>query len=167
MTIAAGVIVRETLKTDLGMFALWNRHDFSGIVDYETWRPAFGNDQAIERHIAKGTLVPIKVQSYGAACTFEIRVGSLNLPADLTPAEKRSIIDSSEPYLFRSLGGLNLSSIESIGSEVGNDVVRLRMIPGDYAVTVHRLGSLAFIILVNPEDGGIRYRSSAETFEAW
>lgn len=167
MTIAAGVVVRETLKTGLGMFALWNRPDFAGIMDYESWRPALGHDKAIERHIAKGALVPIKVQSYGAACTFEIRVGSPDLPAELTPEEKRSVIDSSEPYLFRSLGGLNLSSIESIGSEVGNDVVRLRMIPGEYAVTVHRLGGLAFVILVNPGDGAIRYRSSAETFEAW
>lgn len=163
MTIAAGVVVCETLKTGLGMFALWNRYDFATIFDYETWRSELGDDKALERHVAQGSLVPIKVHAYGAF-TFEIRVGSPEFPAELTPLEKRSAADSSDPYLFRSLGGLNLSAIEAIGSEVGNDVVRLRMVPGDYVVTVHRTRGPSFVVLVNPADRETRYRRSVETF---
>lgn len=149
MTTAAGIVVRETLKTGLGMFAIWNRQDFAEIFDYDTWKSAIGDDKAIRRHAAKGTLVPIPVQVPGAY-TFEIRVGSSDSPSELTPAEHRSVTDSSEPYRFRSLGGLNLSSIEAIGSEVGNDVARVRMTPSDYAIAVHRIGGLAFVVLVNP-----------------
>ena len=149
MTIAAGVVVRETLKTGLGMFALWNRPDFAGIVNYETWKSAIGDDGAIERQVAKGTLIPIKVHSYGAY-TFEIRVGSPESPAELTPAERRSVTEPSEPYLFHSQGGLNLSAIEAIGSEVGNDVARVRMVPGEYSVRIYRMEENAFVILVRP-----------------
>lgn len=146
--IAAGIVVRETLKTGLGMFALWNRYDFVGVFDYETWRSALGDDEALERQIAKGTLIPIRVQSCGTY-TFEIRVGSPDAPAELTPAEKRSVADLSGPFGFRSLGGLNLSAIEAIGSEVGNDVARVRMVPGEYSVTVYQLGEPSFVVLVN------------------
>lgn len=149
MTTAAGIVVRETLKTGLGMFAVWNRQDFSEIFDYDAWKSEVGDDKAIRRHAAKGTLVPIPVQSQGA-CTFEIRVGSPDSPAELTPAEHRSVIDSSDPHPFRSLGGLNLSGVEAIGSEVGNDVARVRMVPGDYGVTVHRMSGDSFVVLVNP-----------------
>ena len=149
MTTAAGIVVRETLKTGLGMFAVWNRQDFSEIFDHEAWKSELGDDKAIGRHVAKGTLVPIKVLSSGSF-TFEIRVGSPDSPAALTPSEHRSVNDSSEPHRFRSLGGLNLSAIEAIGSEVGNDVARVRMVPGDYAVTVHRMSGDSFVVLVNP-----------------
>ncbi len=149
MTTAAGIVVRETLKTGLGMFALWNRNDFAAIVDYETWKPQLGDDEAIERQVAKGTLIPIKVHSF-APHIFEIRVGSPDMSAVLTPAESRSVTDLSGPFPFRSLGGLNLSAIEAIGSEVGNDVARVRMVPGDYSVTVYRMEENAFVILVRP-----------------
>jgi len=149
MTTAAGIVVRETLKTGLGMFALWNRQDFSEIFGYDAWESELGDDKAIRRHVAKGTLVPIKAPSNGAF-DFEVRVGSPDSPAELTPAEHRAANDSSEPYRFRSLGGLNLSSIEAIGAEVGNDVARVRMVPGDYTVIVHRIGGTSFVVLVNP-----------------
>jgi len=48
------------------------------------------------------------------------------------------------------LGGLNLSGIEAIGSEVGNDVARVRMVPGDYTVTIYRMNGDSFVVLVNP-----------------
>lgn len=149
MTTAAGIVVRETLKTGLGMFAIWNRQDFAEIFDYDTWKSAIGDDNAVRRHAAKGTLVPIPVQAKGAY-TFEIRVGSPDSPAELTPPEHRSVTDSSEPYRFRSLGGLNLSGIEAIGFEVGNDVARVRMTPGSYTVIVHRMSGDSFVLLVNP-----------------
>ena len=149
MTTAAGIVVRETLKTGLGMFAVWNRQDFSEIFDHNAWKAEVGDDRAIQRHAAKGTLVPIKVPSSGTF-TFEIRVGSPDTPAALTPPEHRSVNSSSEPHRFRSLGGLNLSGIEAIGSEVGNDVVRVRMVPGDYTVTTHRMSGDSFVVLVNP-----------------
>jgi hypothetical protein len=152
MTTAAGIVVRETLKTGLGMFALWNRQDFSEIFDHDAWKSELGDDRAIQRHVAKGALVPIKTGSNGAF-DFEIRVGTPDSPAKLTPAEHRSVTDSSEPYRFRSLGGLNLSGIEAIGSEVGNDVARVRMVPGDYTVTVHRMEETSFVILVRPVSG--------------
>lgn len=149
MTTAAGIVVRETLRTGLGMFAVWNRQDFAEIFDYDAWKRALGDDKAIQRHAAKGTLVPIKVPSPGSF-TFEIRVGSPDSPAALSPPEHRAVNDSSEPCRFRSLGGLNLSAVEAIGSEVGNDVARVRMVPGDYAVTVHRMSGDSFVVLVNP-----------------
>jgi hypothetical protein len=151
MTTAAGIVVRETLRTGLKMFALWNRQDFSEIFGYDAWESELGDDKAIRRHVAKGKLVPIQAPSNGAF-DFEIRVGSPDSPTQLTPAEHRSVIDSSETYRFRSLGGLNLSSIEAIGAEVGNDVARVRMVPGDYKVTVHRLGGASFVVLVNTEE---------------
>lgn len=149
MATTAEIAVRETLRTGLGMFALWNRNDFAGIVDYETWRPELGDDQAIERQAAQGTLIPIRVSSFNPY-TFEIRVGSPGAPAELTQEEKRSVADIDGPFPFRSLGGLNLSAIEAIGSEVGNDVARVRIDPGEYMVRVYQLGLPDFVILVNP-----------------
>jgi len=155
MTIAAGIAVRETLMTEVGGFALWKRQGFEGVSDHESWKSALGDDRALERHVARGALVPIKVPSPGAF-TFEIRVGSPEFPAELTPWERRYVADSSLPYRFDSLGGLNFSAIEAIGSEVGHDVTRVRTPPGEYAVTVHRMGGPPsealpdFMILVAP-----------------
>ena len=69
--------------TDSGKCGLWDPASFPGIVDYDTWDAALGEDDQIARHIQAGAFVPINIESDGAFQVL-VRVGE---PARLTERE--------------------------------------------------------------------------------
>lgn len=71
------------------------------------WEQVFLKDEQIEPFIRQGSFVPIYVHEDGGAL-FELRVGSITMPAMPTPNESNWTTETSEPYLFQSDGMLTL-----------------------------------------------------------
>ncbi|HST58006.1 MAG TPA: hypothetical protein VLK84_04950 [Longimicrobium sp.] len=180
---ADGTPGKGTLVTDSGMFALWDRQAFLGVVSFETWEPELVENEGIERHIRAGHLVPVGIHSDGVF-DFAVRVGSADAPAVPSERERRYLTVSSEPYRVRSPGRLHLSGIEYIDARPdATSVMTIDVPAGTWAVTVHLLewdsepgmkdaqGRPApaalpdFLLLLNPAAGTERFRESVETFD--
>ena len=164
--------LRRTLITASAMFGVWDRGHFRRVVDYETWEAELLDDADIERHIDVGHFVPITIYSDGAF-EFEVRVGTGGERCTLDPRERRYVIASSEPYLFRSVGELNVSAIVCVGAAPESHIGRIEILAGDYDVMVHQIEwqkehgatdergkpspeALAdFVVLLNPSDGTV------------
>jgi hypothetical protein len=171
------------LGTDAGMFALWDREAFPGVVDYDTWEAELLENEDMRRHIRAGHLVPVGTRSDGAF-GFAVRVGSADAPAALGDRERRYLAVSSEPYRVRSPGRLYLSGIEYIHAEPeAASVMAVDVPPGPCAVTVHLLdwdeepgmtdeagrptpdALPDFLVLVNPTAAMEGFRQSVDTFD--
>jgi hypothetical protein len=125
--------LRNILKTDSGMFGIWDENYFYDVIDYDSWEQELLEDNNICNRIKLGHLVPININSDGAF-EFEIRVGD---DAELNVREKKYTLVSSEPYLFRSQGKLNISGIEFIEKDPDESVGSLVIPSGSYQVYIH------------------------------
>lgn len=164
--------------TDAGMCALWDPASFTGIVDYDTWDAALGEDEQIEAHIGAGAFVPLNIEADHASRAL-MRVGE---SATLTEREARYVVVTSEPYLFVSTGEARVCGIERIGYPIEHDGFSLEVPPGGWAATVHLIdwakepGSRDpdgrptpdalpdFVVLLVPDRGG-PYRTRIVTFD--
>jgi hypothetical protein len=167
-----------TIWTDSGMCALWDPASFPGIVDYDSWDAALGEDDRIARHIEAGAFVPVNIRSDGAFGAL-VRVGEL---AGLTDRETRYLFLASEPYLFVSSGEAWISGIERVGDPSDYDGFGVKVPAGRWAATVHVLdwneepGSVGpdrrptadalpdFVVVLAPDSGG-PYRTTLVTFD--
>jgi hypothetical protein len=129
---------RQTLTTGSAMFGLWERRCFESVVDYDSWSDELLDDEDIERHTAAGHFVPITNYSDGAF-EFEVRIGTSSEQCAINERERTYATESSEPYLFRSEGELNISGIEFVGATLASDVGHLNIPAGDYTVTVYQI----------------------------
>ena len=172
---------RGPLRTDSGLFAVWDHAHFEHVTDYETWEPELLEEPDRLRNIEAGKLVPIDFGSDGCF-EFEVRVGSAGAAAALTDREKRYLTVSSEPYRFITAGKAFVSGIEDVGGEPSRDALALQLEPGTYAVTIHMVewdaepgahdasggpgkNALAdFVVLVDPAAAGATYRRDVRTF---
>lgn len=118
------------------MFGVWDSRHFSNINDYDAWETELLEDEDIERHIIAGHFVPINIHSDGVF-EFEVRVGETGAPGSLSAREKQYLTVSSEAYLFRSTGELNISGIEFVEAAPEGNVGTLQIPSGDYTITVH------------------------------
>jgi hypothetical protein len=152
------------------MFGIWDRHYFESVVDYDTWSNELLDDDDIERHVTGGHFVPITNYSDGAF-DFEVRIGDTGNPCELSDREREYLTESSDPYLFRAVGELNISGIEFVSATLDSNVGTLEIDAGTYTVTVHQIawdeepGAVDeegnpsadalpdFLIIVNPSDG--------------
>jgi hypothetical protein len=172
--------LRGAFMTDSGMLCLWQSAAFASIHDYDSWEEELLEDEDIIRHIQRGELVPINIRSDGSF-EVEIRMGEKEA---LNEREKRHLLVSSMPYLFRSTGQLHVSGLEHVTAKPGSGVGSLQLKPGDYAVTIHLIswdeepGSKDeqgkpkpdalpdFVVLLEPTSQKDRtYRTAVETFD--
>ena len=172
----------RAFATASGMLALWEPHHFDGITDYDTWEPELLEDTDISRHIQQGAFVPINIHADGAfQCA--VRVGTAGSPAVLSERERRYLVVSSEPYLFRSRDRVAISGLEHIGRSPGESASFIPLASGDWAVTIHLIEwtgepgaqtpdgqptatALAdFVVLLNPAAAGTHFRTKVDTFE--
>ena len=120
--------LRRTLITGSATFGVWDRQYFLNVTDYDTWEEELLDDEDIVRHITAGHFVPITIYSDGAF-EFEVRVGEPEINS-LSPREHQFLIESSEPYLFRSAGELSVSGIEFVGEERDDQIATLQIPAG-------------------------------------
>lgn len=172
--------LRGTYWTDSGMLCLWQAAAFQGVHDYDSWEKELLEDPDIIRHIKQGEFVPINIRSDGVF-EVEIRMGAAEA---LDEREKRHLVVTSMPYLFRSVGELHVSGIEHVTARPGDAVGTLRVAPGDYAATIHLIAwdeepgaadeqgnpkpdALPdFVVLMQPAlEKDRNYRTAVETFE--
>jgi hypothetical protein len=154
------------------MHVLWDRHHFTGVVDYPTWEAELLEDADIERHVAAGHLVPINIRSDG---TFVINVRADEGHAPVLAADERArVLAASDPYRFACSGHVDLSGIEYVlASPSRTSVASADPAAGAYAVRVYLLNwdDLAtkteanpdFVLLVGPA-GTNDFRRSVATF---
>ena len=55
-------LLQGVFATDAGMLALWDRQNFQGITDYETWESELLEDEDIQHHIVAGAYVPLYIR---------------------------------------------------------------------------------------------------------
>ncbi|WP_447523318.1 hypothetical protein [Salinibacterium sp. NYA9b] len=115
--------------TRAGMCALWEPSRFTHVTDLDAWEDAFDNDESIIKMIKEGALVPLNV---GGNSTFKIEVRS----EALTEREQRLRLVTSEPYLLKTEGLIQVGALEEIGSLMGGGT-EIAVGKGIYAVTVH------------------------------
>lgn len=161
-----------TLMTDSGLHLIWDRAYFSAVRDYDTWAKELEEDEPVRRHIAAAHIVPIDIHSDGAF-TFEVRAESASMPP-LSEDEKRRTLVRSEPYRFACLGHLDVSGIEHVHADGGNQVASIELPSGMYDVVVHLMNyddipqradeHPDFIITVGPARAA-QPRQSIDTFE--
>ncbi|WP_175611220.1 hypothetical protein [Mycobacterium sp. SP-6446] len=169
----------EPVRTDAGMFAIWQPERFGAITDFESWEDEVSEDAALLRHIDAGAFVPIYIGGDGA---FQFAVRGGQTRPGLTDREQRYRLVSSEPYLFVSRGSARLGGLEAVGWDDG-DFVALPLPPGRYAVHVHLIEWNAepgaagpdgkptanalpdFVIEISNPVGAERFRTSLQTFE--
>jgi hypothetical protein len=167
-----------TIWTDSGICAVWDSASFAGIVDYDTWDAALGEDDGVAWHIEAGAFVPVNIQSDGAFGVL-VRVGG---PGQLTEREARYVFLTSQPYLFVSSGEAWICGIERVGGPSDYDGFKVAIPPGRWKVIVHVLdwnaepGSVGqdgrptasalpdFVVLLGPDTGG-PYRTNPVTFD--
>ena len=128
--------LRGAFRTDSGMFGVWDSNHFSNIHDYDEWEAELLEDADIQRHIIAGHFVPINVHSDGVF-EFEVRIGAIESPGGLSSREHQYLAATSNAYLFRSTGELNVSGIEFVEATPRGNVGTLEIPSGDYTVTVH------------------------------
>ncbi|MGO8827556.1 MAG: hypothetical protein ACLQU9_20280 [Acidimicrobiales bacterium] len=169
------------VRTDAGMFVLWNPARFEGVVDYDTWERELLDDSDIERHVAAGELVPVNIRADGTF-GFEVRVGSVESPATYEDREAQCLVATSDPYLFESEGTGRLSGIEDVTGRSGSPGITVEIPKGTWSVTVYLLewqrepGALDasgnpaptalpdFLLVVNRATDQSGFRTSSATF---
>ena len=170
----------QAVRTDTGMFGVWQPEHFAGVNSLDEWEDEVSEDAALLRHIEAGAFVPINIGG-GGAYQFAVRFG--DLATGLTERELRYRIVSSRPYLLIANGQTSLGGLESVGQHAGISPVALPTNPGRYVVTIHLIDWKAepnaadsnvkpttdalsdFVIEILPETGNEKYRSSLTTFD--
>ena len=165
--------LRETFTTEYGMYGIWNRTHFRGILkDRKCWEREILEDENIERHIRAGAFVPINLRCDGTV-DVEIRIGTTSEPATLSDPETKHLSVASDPYLFRSTGELRISGIEHVSESPDPEVATLAVDRGDWAAVVNLIipeeGDQQsvlpdFVVLLNPARPGMSFRESVDTF---
>lgn len=130
--------IRKTLTTGSAMFGLWERRNFENVVNYDSWSEELLEEEDIERHTTAGHFVPITNYSDGVF-DFELRIGTDDERCEVNEREQSYVTETSESYLFRSEGELNISGIEFIGATLDSDVGHLDIPAGPYTVTVYQI----------------------------
>ncbi|MBH0108570.1 hypothetical protein I6E81_00130 [Salinibacterium sp. NG22] len=115
--------------TRAGMCALWEPSRFTHVTDLDAWEDAFDNDESIIKMIKEGAFVPLNV---GGGSTFKIDVRS----GALTETEQRLRAVTSEPYLLKTEGLIQVGALEEIGSYMGG-ATEISVGKGNYSVTAH------------------------------
>ncbi|WP_412541853.1 hypothetical protein R8Z50_04695 [Longispora sp. K20-0274] len=108
--------ITRALRTDAGMFGIWQSEYFANVTDLDTWHEKLSTDDLISAHIEAGTFVPINIGADGAF-QFTVRGGSD--VAALTARENRYLLGSSQPYLLVAHGPAELGPLEAVGSHTG------------------------------------------------
>lgn len=170
----------QAVRTDAGMFGVWQPEHFAGVSSLDEWEDEVSEDAALLRHIEAGAFVPINIGG-GGAYQFTVRFG--DLATGLAERELRYRIASSRPYLLVAKGPSALGGLESVGQYSGTDPVALLTDPGRYSVTIHLIDWKAephaadsngrptanalsdFVIEISPESGSKEYRLSLATFD--
>ena len=111
------------------MCALWEPSRFTHVNDLDAWEDAFDNDESIIRMINEGAFVPLNV---GGSSTFKIGVRS----GALTEREQRLRAVTSEPYLLKTEGLIQVGALEEIGSLMGGGT-EISVGKGRYSVIAH------------------------------
>jgi hypothetical protein len=161
-----------TLKSDSGMHLIWDRAYFAAVRDYDTWSQELEEDERIRRHIAAAHVVPVYIHRDGAF-TFAVRAEFASMPP-LSEDEKSRIVVRSEPYRFACQGHFDISGIEYVHADGGNQVASIELPSGLYDVVVHVMDyddvpqraheHPDFIITVGPARAA-HPRQSIDTFE--
>jgi hypothetical protein len=165
--------ITATLPTDSGMHLIWDREQFRGVSDYETWSQELEEDPDIARHIALGHVVPINIHSDGA-WAIKLRIDPDQTPS-LTEDEQHRVVVSSMPYLFVCGVEMCVSGIEHVSGEPETRrVLTANVQPGRYEATVHLLdyddiqpktdAHPDFIVLLGPVRS-TSFRRSIDTFD--
>ena len=157
---------------------MWDPASFPGIVDYDSWDAAVGEDDQIAQHIEAGAFVQLNIESDGAFRAL-VRLGE---SGNLTELEGRYVFMTSEPYLFVASGEAWISGIERVGEPSEHDGFSVAVPPGRWSVTIHILdwekepGSHGqdggpidaalpdFVVVLVRDDGG-PYRTELLTFD--
>lgn len=166
------------VRTDAGMFALWQPEAFSAVADIDSWESQVAEDSALTSHVEAGEFVPINIGMDGAF-GFTVRVGTGDLLSD---REREYVAVTSEAYRLAARGAVFLSGLEQVGSQP-REAVRVPTTPGDWAVTIQFVdwsaepgfvdedgnpleGALSdFVIEVRPAEANQQFRRALETFE--
>jgi hypothetical protein len=169
------------VRTDSGMFMLWNPARFQQVVDYPTWERELLEDTDIERHIAARSLVPIGI-GVGGSFGFTARAGSASAPATLDERELQYLVVSSEPYGLDSDGRAWLTGIEEVSHDPVNGLT-VEIPAGTWSVVVNLIdwqaepGSTSsdgvptptalpdFVVLLNRADQAGPFRQAVATFD--
>lgn len=170
----------RALRTDAGMFCLWQPEYFAGVTDQDSWEDWLSEDVAISRHVAAGAFVPVNLGVDGAF-QFMVRGGGGDLP--MTTREMQYLAVSSDPYLLIARGPVVLSGLEAVGAGSNPERLPIPLNPGRYAVTIRILDWSAepgamdsdgepgpnalpdFMVEIRPDVGVAEFRSDIETFE--
>ena len=175
--------MRKVVTTGSGMFALWERSAFAGVVDYGTWESRLLEDSDIETEIAAGHLVPINIHS-DSVSEIEVRVGTKAAPASLSPRESTYLtVSTPAPYMIRAQTILHFGGIEHIHADPGAETGSLSVEAGEYQADVHLIdwqqepgmtnadgsptnGALPdFIVILNPAGDPPPSRNTVNTFD--
>lgn len=171
----------QALRTDAGMFGIWQPESFEAVTSLEDWHETVSEDAAITAHIQSGVFVPINIGADGA---FQFIARGLEGPGtSLSEREVRYLAVSSEPYRLISRGSVALGPLEAVGAYMGLEAVRLPAGAGQYLVVVHLIDWSAepgsstpdgepslnalpdFVIEIYPDLGGVVPRRTIKTFE--
>lgn len=170
----------EAVRTDAGMFGVWQPEHFAGVTTLDDWEDEVAEDDALLRHVEAGAFVPINIGGDGA---FQFTVRRVETPGRLTERESRYRLVSSKPYLLVTKGPAALGGLEAVGPYSGAGSVDLPTEAGRYAVTVHLIDWMAepgasgpdgkptpgalpdFVVEICPEAGGEEFRLRLDTFD--
>jgi hypothetical protein len=171
----------QALRTDAGMFGVWQPESFEAVTSLDGWHEAVSEDAAIVTHIQNGAFVPINIGADGAF-QFTVRVLE-GAGTSLNEREGRYVAVSSDPYLLISQGSVLLGPLEAVGSFAGIETLRVPVASGRHLVVVHLIdwnaepGSMTpdgepgpnalpdFIVELRPDDGRSAPRVKIETFD--
>ncbi|MFI6101090.1 hypothetical protein ACIA8G_36565 [Lentzea sp. NPDC051213] len=171
--------ISSPIATDAGLFGLWRSSAFSHVVSLDQWEDDVAEDASLLQHIARGAFAPINIGGDGA---FQFHLRGTQEPGNLTARERSHLLVSSQPYLLKSDGLLELGGLEGVGSYAGADTVAIPLDAGEYGVVVHLIDWRAengavgpdgeptaealpdFVVEVCPAAGG-QYRLDVHTFD--
>lgn len=168
---------KKELSTMSGMWALWDYETYKDVNDYDKWEPLFCDDEDILRQIMQNSFVPVYISEDGCR-SFVLKVDE-----ELNEREKQYTVASSDEYFFHSNGKVVLSGIDSIDTNINNDVMEINLPEGNYSVSVYLLawdeelgaylenGEVSpnalpdFVLIVNSNaDSNKEYRKRIDTF---
>lgn len=167
-----------TVRTEAGLFALWQPEAFASVVEIDEWEDQVADDGALAGHVAAGALVPVNI-GFDGAFGFTVRIGTGDL---MTEREARHVAVTSAAYRLVASGPVMLSGLEGIGLPAGEGV-RVETTAGEWSVVAHfvdwsaepgmmdddglpREGALSdFLLEVRPAVGNETFRREVETFD--
>lgn len=175
--------ITGVVGTVAGMHVLWTPTPARRWRDLASWPRDPAARSELRWMVRSAVMVPIHLQVSGAFA-FAVRVGSQDVPAQLTDREDKCRALISAPYRLRTPSGrLFLSGVERLQTMQPVESLRLDVRPGDYAVTIHLIdvdldpqskaadGSWRpdalpdFVLTLQPVTAPIDFRDELETFD--